>query len=162
MPEKVYIVIVDGQIEALYYNEANAREDIEERIEEGYAPEDVAIRTCYINDFNERYINDPLYNQKMSIALELNRLEKEVSGYAPDDDYLDIMNDLEISIDNLYKKVNMIETIYALLVYSNDFDSPLIGVYESLDKAEEKRREYIDNNIISEDMIFVEVQHIIK
>ena len=45
--------------------------------------------------------NDPLYNQKMSIALELNRLEKEVSGYAPDDDYLDIMNDLEISIDNL-------------------------------------------------------------
>ena len=105
--------------------------------------------------------NDPLYNQKMSIALELNRLEKEVSGYAPDD-YLDIMNDLEISIDNLYKKVNMIETIYALLVYSDYFDSPLIGVYESLDKAEEKRQEYIDNNIISEDMIFVEVQHIIK
>lgn len=106
--------------------------------------------------------NDPLYNQKMSIALELNRLEKEVSGYAPDDDYLDIMNDLEISIDNLYKKVNMIETIYVLLAYSDDFDSPLIGVYESLDKAEEKRQEYIDNNIISEDMIFVEVQHIIK
>ena len=45
--------MVDGQIEALYYNEANAREDIEERIEEGYTPEDVAIRTCYINDFNE-------------------------------------------------------------------------------------------------------------
>ena len=45
--------MVDGQIEALYYNEANAREDIEERIEEGYAPKDVAIRTCYINDFNE-------------------------------------------------------------------------------------------------------------
>lgn len=53
MPEKVYIVMVDDQIESLYYNEANAREDIEERIEEGYAPEDVAIRTCYINDFNE-------------------------------------------------------------------------------------------------------------
>ena len=53
MKEIVYIVIVDGQIESLYYNEANAREDIEERIEEGYAPEDVAIRTCYINDFNE-------------------------------------------------------------------------------------------------------------
>lgn len=53
MKEIVYIVIVDGQIESLYYNEANARKDIEERIEEGYAPEDVAIRTCYINDFNE-------------------------------------------------------------------------------------------------------------
>lgn len=53
MKEIVYIVIVDGQIESLYYNEANAREDIEERIEEGYAPEDAAIRTCYINDFNE-------------------------------------------------------------------------------------------------------------
>lgn len=53
MKEIVYIVIVDGQIEALYYNEANAREDIEERIEEGYASEDVAIRTCYISDFNE-------------------------------------------------------------------------------------------------------------
>ena len=53
MPEKVYIVMVDDQIEALYYNEANAREDIEERIEEGYSPEDVAIRTCYVNDFNE-------------------------------------------------------------------------------------------------------------
>ena len=53
MKEIVYIVIVDGQIESLYYNEANAREDIEERIEEGYAPEDVAIRTCYINDFSE-------------------------------------------------------------------------------------------------------------
>lgn len=37
---------------------------------------------------------DPLYNEKMSIALELNRLEKEVSGYAPDDDYLGIMDDL--------------------------------------------------------------------
>ena len=56
----------------------------------------------------------------------------------------------------------MIETVYALLVYSDDFDSPLIGIYESLDKAEEKRQEYIDNNIISEDMIFVEVKHIIK
>lgn len=106
--------------------------------------------------------NDPLYNEKMSILLEIERLDKEISGYAPDDDYLDIMNDLEISIDNLYKKVNMIETIYALLAYSDDFDSPLIGVYESLDKAEEKRQEYIDNNIISEDMILVEVQHIIK
>ena len=74
--------------------------------------------------------NDPLYNQKMSIALELNRLEKEVSGYAPDDDYLDIMNDLEISIDNLYKKVYIIETIYALLAYSDDFVSPIFGVYE--------------------------------
>lgn len=106
--------------------------------------------------------NDPLYNEKMSILLEIERLDKEISGYAPDDDYLDIMNDLEISIDNLYKKVNMIETIYTLLAYSDDFDSPLIGVYESLDKAEEKRQEYIDNNIISEDMILVEVQHIIK
>lgn len=56
----------------------------------------------------------------------------------------------------------MIETVYALLAYSNDFDSPLIGIYESLNKAEEKRQEYIDNNIISEDMIFVEVKHIIK
>lgn len=106
--------------------------------------------------------NDPLYNQKISIALELNRLEKEVSGYAPDDDYLKIIEDLDIAIGSLYKKVNMIETIYALLAYSDDFDSPLIGVYESLDKAEEKRQEYIDNNIISEDMIFVEVQHIVK
>lgn len=58
--------------------------------------------------------------------------------------------------------MTMIETVYALLAYSDDFDSPLIGVYESLDKAEEKRQEYIDNNIISEDMIFVEVKHIIK
>lgn len=106
--------------------------------------------------------NDPLYNQKMSIALELDRLDKEVSGYAPDNDYLTIMNDLEISIANLYEKVNMVETVYALLAYSDDFDSPLIGIYESLDKAEEKRQEYIDNNIISEDMIFVEVKHIIK
>lgn len=106
--------------------------------------------------------NDPLYSQKISIALELNRLDKEVSGYAPDDDYLKIIDDLEIAIANLYEKVNMVETIYALLAYSDDFDSPLIGIYESLDKAEEKRQEYIDNNIISEDMIFVEVQHIVK
>ena len=56
----------------------------------------------------------------------------------------------------------MIEIVYVLLAYSDDFDSPLIGIYESLDKAEEKRQEYIDNNIINEDMIFVEVKHIIK
>lgn len=106
--------------------------------------------------------NDPLYNQKMSILLELERLDKEVSGYAPDDDYLNVIGDLEIAINSLYEKVNMVETVYALLAYSDDFDSPLIGVYKSLNKAEEKRQEYIDNNIISEDMIFVEVKHIIK
>mgnify|MGYP001569262414 FL=1 len=60
---------------------------------------------------------DPLYNQKMSIALELDKLDKEVSGYAPDDDYLDIMEDLEIAINNLYEKVNMVDTVYILFTY---------------------------------------------
>ena len=72
MKEIVYIVIVDGQIEALYYNEANAREDIEERIEEGYAPEDVAIRTCYINDFNEEEYNKAI--------LSSNRRDRRYGG----------------------------------------------------------------------------------
>ena len=105
---------------------------------------------------------DPLYNQKMSIILELERLDKEVSGYAPDNDYLDIMEDLEIAIDNLYKKVNMVDTVYILFTYSDDYDNSVLGVFQSLEKAEEKRQEYIDNNLISEDMILINKQHIIR
>lgn len=105
---------------------------------------------------------DPLYNEKMSIALELNRLEKEVSGYAFDDDYLDIMDDLENAIDNLYKKVDMIDTIYILFTYSDEYDNSVLGVFFSLEKAEEKRQEYIDKNLISEDMILINEQHIIR
>nr|DAK46635.1 MAG TPA: hypothetical protein [Bacteriophage sp.] len=105
---------------------------------------------------------DPLYNQKMSIALELNRLEKEVSGYATDDDYLDIMDDLEIAISNLYKKVNMVDTVYILFTYSDDYDNSVLGVFQSLDEAKEKKQEYIDNNLISEDMIVINVSHIIR
>ena len=105
---------------------------------------------------------DPLYNEKMSIALELNRLEKEVFGYAPDDDYLDIMDDLEIAISNLYKKVNMVDTVYILFTYSDDYDNSVLGVFQSLDEAKEKKQEYIDNNLISEDMIVINVSHIIR
>ena len=105
---------------------------------------------------------DPLYNEKMSIALELNRLEKEVSGYANDDDYLGIMDDLEIAIDNLYKKVNMVDTVYILFTYSDDYDNSVLGVFQSLDEAKEKKKEYIDNNLISEDMIVINEQHIIR
>lgn len=105
---------------------------------------------------------DRLYNEKMSIALELNRLEKEVSGYAPDDDYLNIMDDLEIAIDNLYKKVNMVDTVYILFTYSDDYDNSVLGVFQSLDEAKEKKQEYIDNNLISEDMIVINVNHIIR
>lgn len=105
---------------------------------------------------------DPLYNEKMSIALELNRLEKEVSGYAPDDYYLGIMDDLEIAISNLYKKVNMVDTVYILFTYSDDYDNSVLGVFQSLDEAKEKKQEYIDNNLISEDMIVINVSHIIR
>lgn len=105
---------------------------------------------------------DPLYNEKMSIALELDRLDKEVSGYAPDDDYLDIMEDLEIAIDNLYKKVDMVDTVYILFTYSDDYDNSVLGVFQSLDEAKEKKQEYIDNNLISEDMIVINVSHIIR
>lgn len=105
---------------------------------------------------------DPLYNQKMSIILELKRLDKEVSGYAPDDDYLDIMEDLEITIDNLYKKVDMVDTVYILFTYSDDYDNSVLGVFQSLEKAEEKRQEYINKNLISEDMILINEQHIIR
>lgn len=105
---------------------------------------------------------DRLYNEKMSIALELNRLEKEVSGYAPDDNYLNIMDDLEIAIDNLYKKVNMVDTVYILFTYSDDYDNSVLGVFQSLDEAKEKKQEYIDNNLISEDMIVINVSHIIR
>ena len=105
---------------------------------------------------------DPLYNEKMSIALELDRLDKEVSGYAPDDDYLDIMEDLEIAIDNLYKKVDMVDTVYILFTYSDDYDNSVLGVFQSLDEAKEKKQEYIDNNLISEDMIVINVSHVIR
>lgn len=105
---------------------------------------------------------DLLYNEKMSIALELNRLEKEVSGYAPDDDYLGIMDDLEIAISNLYKKVNMVDTVYILFTYSDDYDNSVLGVFQSLEKAEEKRQEYINKNLISKDMILINEQHIIR
>lgn len=105
---------------------------------------------------------DPLYNQKMSIILEFERLDKEVSGYAPDDDYLDIMEDLEIAIDNLYKKVDMVDTVYILFTYSDDYDNSVLGVFQSLEKAEEKRQEYIDKNLISEDTILINEQHIIR
>lgn len=98
----------------------------------------------------------------MSIALELNRLEKEVSGYAIDDDYLGIMDDLEIAISNLYKKVNMVDTVYILFTYSDDYDNSVLGVFQSLDEAKEKKQEYIDNNLISEDMIVINVSHIIR
>lgn len=105
---------------------------------------------------------DPLYNEKMSILLELERLDKEVSGYALDDDYLGIMDDLEIAIDNLYKKVNMVDTVYILFTYSDDYDNSVLGVFQSLDEAKEKKQEYIDNNLISEDMIVINVSHIIR
>lgn len=105
---------------------------------------------------------DPLYNNKMSILLELERLDKEVYGYAPDDDYLDIMEDLEIEISNLYKKVNMVDTVYILFTYSDDYDNSVLGVFQSLEKAKEKRQEYINKNLISEDMILINEQHIIR
>lgn len=105
---------------------------------------------------------DPLYNEKMSILLELERLDKEVSGYALDDDYLGIMDDLEIAIDNLYKKVNMVDTVYILFTYSDDYDNSVLGVFQSLDETKEKKQEYIDNNLISEDMIVINVSHIIR
>ena len=105
---------------------------------------------------------DPLYNQKMSIILELERLDKEVSDYAPDNDYLDIMEDLEIAIDNLYKKVDMVDTVYILFTYSDDYDNSVLGVFQSLDEAKKKKQEYIDNNLISEDMIVINVSHIIR
>ena len=105
---------------------------------------------------------DPLYDEKMSIALELDRLDKEVSVYAPDDDYLDIMEDLEIAIDNLYKKVDMVDTVYILFTYSDDYDNSVLGVFQSLDEAKEKKQEYIDNNLINEDMIVINVSHIIR
>lgn len=105
---------------------------------------------------------DPLYNNKMSILLEIERLDKEVSDYAPDDDYLDIMEDLEIEISNLYKKVNMVDTVYILFTYSDDYDNSVLGVFQSLEKAEEKRQEYISKNLISEDMILINEQHIIR
>lgn len=105
---------------------------------------------------------DPLYNQKMSIILELERLDKEVSGYASDNDYLDIMEDLEIAIDSLYKKADMVDTIYILFTYSDDYDNSVLGVFQSLEKAEEKRQEYINKNLISKDMILINEQHIIR
>lgn len=105
---------------------------------------------------------DLLYNEKMSILLELERLDKEVSGYASDDDYLGIMDDLEIAISNLYKKVNMVDTVYILFTYSDDYDNSVLGVFFSLEKAEEKRQEYIDKNLISEDMILINEQYIIR
>ena len=105
---------------------------------------------------------DPLYNEKISIALELDRLDKKVSVYAPDDDYLNIMEDLETSIDNLYKKVDMVDTVYILFTYSDDYDNSVLGVFQSLDKAEEKRQEYINKNLISKDMILINTQHIIR
>lgn len=105
---------------------------------------------------------DLLYNQKMSIILELERLDKEVSGYAPDNDYLDIMEDLEIAIDNLYKKVDMVDTVYILFTYSDDYDNSVLGVFQSLEKAEEKRQEYINKHLISEDMILINEQHIVR
>lgn len=105
---------------------------------------------------------DRLYNLKMSVLLELERLDKEVSGYAPDDDYLNIMDDLKIAIDNLYKKVNMVDTVYILFTYSDDYDNSVLGVFQSLDEAKEKKQEYIDKNLISEDMILINEQHIIR
>ena len=106
--------------------------------------------------------NDPLYNEKMSILLEIERLDKEISGYAPDDDYLNIINDLEIAINNLYKKTDMIYTVYILFTYSGDYDNPVLGVFKSLEEAKEKQQEYIYNNLISEDMITINVNHIIR
>lgn len=105
---------------------------------------------------------DPLYDNKMSIVLELERLDKEVSGYAQDDNYLNIISDLEYSINELYKKVDMVDTVYILFTYSDDYDNSVLGVFQSLDKAEEKRQEYIDKNLISEDMILINTQHIIR
>lgn len=105
---------------------------------------------------------DPLYNEKMSILLELERLDKEVSGYAPDDDYLKIMDDLETAINDYYKMVDMIDTVYILFTYSDEYDNSVLGVFFSLEKAEEKRQEYIDKNLISEDMILINEQHIIR
>lgn len=105
---------------------------------------------------------DRLYNLKMSVLLELERLDKEVSGYAPDDDYLKIMDDLETAINDYYKMVDMVDTVYILFTYSDDYDNSVLGVFQSLDEAKEKKQEYIDNNLISEDMIVINVSHIIR
>ena len=105
---------------------------------------------------------DRLYNLKMSVLLELERLDKEVSGYAPDDDYLKIMDDLETAINDYYEMVDMIDTVYILFTYSDEYDNSVLGVFQSLDEAKEKKQEYIDNNLISEDMILINEQHIIR
>lgn len=44
------------------------------------------------------------------------------------------MDDLEIAISNLYKKVNMVDTIYILFTYSDDCDNSVLGVFQSLDE----------------------------
>lgn len=53
MPEKVFIIMLDGKIESLWYNEENAREEYQDRLNDGYHEDMIYIKTCYINDFNE-------------------------------------------------------------------------------------------------------------
>lgn len=60
------------------------------------------------------------------------------------------------------KKVNMVDTVYILFICSDDYDNSVLGVFQSLEKAEEKRQKYIDKNLISKDMILINEQHIIR
>lgn len=56
----------------------------------------------------------------------------------------------------------MVDTVYILFICSDDYDNSVLGVFQSLEKAEEKRQEYIDKNLISKDMILINEQHIIR
>ena len=51
--EKVFILMVDDKIESLWYNEENIREEYQNFLEDGYTEDQIYVKTCYINDFNE-------------------------------------------------------------------------------------------------------------
>ena len=52
-PEKVFILMVDDKIESLWYNEENIREEYQNFLEDRYTEDQIYVKTCYINDFNE-------------------------------------------------------------------------------------------------------------
>lgn len=52
-PEKVFILMVDDKIESLWYKEENIREEYQNFLEDGYTEDQIYVKTCYINDFNE-------------------------------------------------------------------------------------------------------------
>lgn len=52
-PEKVFILMVDDKIESLWYNEENIHEEYQNFLEDGYTENQIYVKICYINDFNE-------------------------------------------------------------------------------------------------------------